>query len=539
MESEEYIGRVYAGVLGKIIGVYMGRPFEGWTHERIMSRFGEVSTYVNESAGCPLVVTDDDIAGTFTFVRALEDYGYDGDIGPAEIGRTWLNYLIYKRTILWWGGLGNSTEHTAYLRLRSGIEAPASGSAAVNGQTTANQIGAQIFIDGWALVSPGDAAQAARLARAAASVSHDGEAVNAAVVIAVIEAMAFEERDLGALLESALSHIPRDSLIARLLGELRCLRHREPDWKAAREWLDREHGYDRYKGVCHVVPNFGIIALSLLYGDGDFRRSLMIANTSGRDTDCNAGNVGCILGVRNGLSAIEECPDLRVPPGDLLFLSSADGGRCVSDAAREALSPGERSLQDERHARCDAEGRCALSLRAARIPPRVPPASLRSRGRLREAREYPRAASPRGDRRPALGALQGARDILRVGGPTGPRRHPDIHSVRYGVPDQWPTSARPVPRSIPGSNARGATDLSPGQWRAGALQALRLHLWSLGPSVEVVRRAGDGRSRGCGRDFLEGGDRVSGPYLGGRSRSAWRRNHEQGLPHEPRLARRA
>lgn len=27
----DYYQRVYAGVLGKLIGVYLGRPFEGWT----------------------------------------------------------------------------------------------------------------------------------------------------------------------------------------------------------------------------------------------------------------------------------------------------------------------------------------------------------------------------------------------------------------------------------------------------------------------------------------------------------------------------
>ena len=31
-----YEERVYAGVLGKIIGVYLGRPFEGWDYARIM-----------------------------------------------------------------------------------------------------------------------------------------------------------------------------------------------------------------------------------------------------------------------------------------------------------------------------------------------------------------------------------------------------------------------------------------------------------------------------------------------------------------------
>jgi hypothetical protein len=52
--------------------------------------------------------------------------------------------------------LGNSTEHTAYLRLKSGIEAPNSGSMGLNGKVVAEQIGSQIFIDGWGMVAPGD-----------------------------------------------------------------------------------------------------------------------------------------------------------------------------------------------------------------------------------------------------------------------------------------------------------------------------------------------------------------------------------------------
>ena len=71
----DYLERVYAGVLGKLIGVYLGRPFEGWTYQRIMQELGPIEYYVHERLNQPLVVTDDDIAGTFTFLRALEDYG--------------------------------------------------------------------------------------------------------------------------------------------------------------------------------------------------------------------------------------------------------------------------------------------------------------------------------------------------------------------------------------------------------------------------------------------------------------------------------
>ena len=87
----DYEERVYAGVLGKLIGVYLGRPFEGWSYDRIMERLGEIQYYVHERLDRPLIVTDDDISGTFTFLRALPDYGNCRDLSPRDIGRTWLN----------------------------------------------------------------------------------------------------------------------------------------------------------------------------------------------------------------------------------------------------------------------------------------------------------------------------------------------------------------------------------------------------------------------------------------------------------------
>ncbi|WP_126600039.1 ADP-ribosylglycohydrolase family protein [Dictyobacter aurantiacus] len=332
---KDYAERVYAGVLGKIIGVYLGRPFEGWTYEHIMEELGEITQYVHERRGVPLVVTDDDISGTFTFVRALADYGYDRNVTAAQIGQTWLNYIIEGRTILWWGGLGNSTEHTAYLRLKRGIKAPKSGSMALNGKVVSEQIGSQIFIDGWAMVSPGDPEQAAEFARRAASVSHDGEAIYGAQVLAAMEAQAFVERDINALLDLGTSFIPRDSVIYRVIHDIRDWHESEPDWRKTREKIVERYGYDRYGGNCHMVPNHALIILALLYGEDDFHRSLMIANTAGWDTDCNSGNVGCLLGIKNGLQGLEGGPDWRGPVADRLYLPTADGGRAITDAVTE------------------------------------------------------------------------------------------------------------------------------------------------------------------------------------------------------------
>lgn len=332
----DYTERVYAGVLGKMIGVYLGRPFEGWTYERIMAELGEINYYVHERFNVPLIVTDDDISGTFTFLRALPDYGNSLALTSAQIGQSWLNYIIEGRTILWWGGLGNSTEHTAFLRLKGGIPAPQSGSMARNGKVVAEQIGSQIFIDGWAMVAPGDPELAADLARRAASVSHDGEAIYGAQVVAAMEAQAFVEADLNKLLDTAVGLIPHNLLIYRLISDIREWHAKEPDWRKTRDQIAAHYGYDKYGGNCHMVPNHALIIHALLHGADDFAKSLMIVNTCGWDTDCNAGNVGCLLGIKNGLATLDTGPDFRGPVADRLYLPTADGGRAISDAVSES-----------------------------------------------------------------------------------------------------------------------------------------------------------------------------------------------------------
>jgi hypothetical protein len=186
------------------------------------------------------------------------------------------------------------------------------------------------------MVAPGDPELAADFARRAGSVSHDGAALEAAQLLAAMEALAFVEPDINALLDCGLALIPHDSIIARLVNDGREWHAGEPDWRLARERVAARYGYDRYGGGCHVVPNHALIVLGLLYGRDDLRETLAIVNACGWDTDCNAGNAGCLLGIKNGLAGIDAAPELREPIADRLYLSSADGGRAISDAAIEA-----------------------------------------------------------------------------------------------------------------------------------------------------------------------------------------------------------
>ena len=466
----DYESRVYAGVLGKLIGVYLGRPFENWTHARIAAELGTVTGYVHDRLGVPLVVPDDDITGTFTFIRALADHGYRRDLTSREVGETWLDYLIENRTILWWGGVGNSTEHTAFVRLKAGVPAPQSGSAALNGRIVAEQIGAQIFIDGWGMIAPGNPEFAADLAGRAARVSHDGEAVYAAQALAAMEALAFVEPDLGKLFDAAQTVLPLDSVIARLHLELREKCGTEPNWRETLAWTEARYGGETYGGLVHVVPNHALVLLGLLYSGDDFGAALSVTASAGRDTDCNAGNVGCLMGIKNGLAGLEGGYDWRGPVADRLYLPTADGGRAITDALTESF-------------RIVDAGR-----RLAGLEPRSPKAGARFHFSL-------------------PGSVQGfqtASGGLTLASPGGPQAGLTLRFGRSAEPTLWATTPTFIPPSMLGHSDYGlltSPTLHPGQRVRARLGAdasnsgpvevgLALHAYGSGDMLELVQGPG-------------------------------------------------
>ena len=335
-EIANYEEQVYAGVLGKVIGVYMGRPVEGWRKENLVAHWGLVDRYVAADRGLPLVVADDDISGTFTFIRALEDSGRYADTPEDFFGKSWLNYLIENKTILWWGGLGVAANHTGYLRLRQGITSPRSGSMELNGPIISQQIGAQIFIDAFGMVAPGDPELAARLAEMEARIAYDAEAVNGGRVMAAMVAAAFVEKDMEKILDAGVSVIPRDSVIARLHRDVRGWAAQDKDWHTTYDRIVEQYGYGKYGGLCPMVPNHAIMVMAWSYAPDSFRQAQAIINTAGWDTDCNASNVGSVMGIKVGLAGINRDYDFQSPFGDRLVLPTAEGARLATDCLLEA-----------------------------------------------------------------------------------------------------------------------------------------------------------------------------------------------------------
>lgn len=321
----DYSERVYAGWLGKCIGVRFGAPLENWTYEDIRDNLGELSTYVSEDRG-KVFKPDDDTSVPMILIRALEDCGATPDLSAAQIAEAMLDYIGYEHGSVWWGGYGASCEHTAYLNLVHGIPAPRSGSIAQNGVTLAEQIGGQIFSDIWGLVAPNNPTLAADLAERAASISHDGNGLYGARFVAALVSTAFSESDPARLIAAGLAQIPAESEYARVMRAMLDFHAAHPDdWRAAFGYLKANFGYDRYPGIVPIIPNAGVIGLGLLYGAGDFSRAIQVSNMAGWDTDCNVGNVGAIMGVALGLDGID--PAWRDPMNDLLICASVIGTR--------------------------------------------------------------------------------------------------------------------------------------------------------------------------------------------------------------------
>lgn len=324
---DDYPERVYAGWLGKVIGVRHGGNIEQWSHERIARAFGEITGYVHQFKN---FAADDDTNGPLFFLRVLEDYTCGRDITPEQMGLAWLNYAPDGHGFFWWGGYGQSTEHTAYVNLRNGIAAPESGSIQRNGTTVAEQIGGQIFVETWGLIAPGRPKLAAEYAGKMASVSHDGEGRYGGMFIAACIAAAFIKGEVAGIIEQGLAVLPADSSYATMTRDvMRIWRERPADWRQGFAYVRENYGYDKYPGACHIIPNAAVVVLSLLYGEGDFSRTINICNMCGWDTDCNVANVGAIIGVKNGLQGIDDA--WRKPINDFLCCSSVVGSLNILD----------------------------------------------------------------------------------------------------------------------------------------------------------------------------------------------------------------
>lgn len=310
--------RIYAGILGKCIGVRLGAPIESasWNKELINRCFGNINSYIKDSNN---FAADDDTNCPIFFARTLIDY--PGQLTSDKIAWTWLNYTRPEQGMFWWGGVGVSSEHTAYNNLKNSIFPPSSGSSKINGDIIANQIGAQIFIDHCGLININNPEKAMSDAKLYASVSHDDNALIGSQFIAGCISMAINYDNTIELIADVLDLLDSNSdyvKIMRIVYEY-CLNNLD-DYNLAYQFICTNYGYDKFGGECHIIPNACIVLVGLLYGLNNFNRAIEITCMCGWDTDSNAGVVGCIMGVMLGLNGIDI--KYRKPINDIVVCSS-------------------------------------------------------------------------------------------------------------------------------------------------------------------------------------------------------------------------
>ena len=321
MIPENYAERVYAAVLGKCIGVRLGAPVEAesWTYERIRAVYGEkIHGYLRPYR---VFGADDDVNGPAYFFQVLEE---KDDPQLMDFAHAWVDFVREGKGFFWWGGVGKSTSHTSYHLIRSGAPLPLKREDLRGLKDEDESVGGQIFVDFLGLALPGQEQRAAELGGRLAAVAHFDDGVSGGRFMAAANAAAFDSDTVEEIVLRALRAIPEEGDYARVTKAVLDFFHQHPErWQDCRNMLEKEWGYDRYSGVCPMIPNAGVCVMALLYSGGDLNRGVEIATLAGWDTDCNAGNVGSVLGAFGGLSPIDAC--YREPFHDTAILSGVSG----------------------------------------------------------------------------------------------------------------------------------------------------------------------------------------------------------------------
>lgn len=119
----------------------------------------------------------------------------------------------------------------------------------------------------------------------------------AEIFTAVLESAAFVESDVRKLIDIALARIPADCRVARSVKLAIECHDSGIDWRTARNRIVEESAD---LGWFQAPANLGFVVLGLLYGEGDFGRSICISVNCGDDTDCTGATAGAVLGIISG-----------------------------------------------------------------------------------------------------------------------------------------------------------------------------------------------------------------------------------------------
>jgi len=363
LSDSELHDKIYGGWLGRCAGCLLGKPVEGLSKEQIEEWLKIANAYPLKNYFPPIrrlpedapewltnrlsriqqttkkmkrgvlkgqinrMARDDDTDYTALGLHILENYG--PDFTTMNVGESWLHLLPYWQVY--------TAERVAYRNLVNGLVPPES---ATYMNPYREWIGAQIRADMWGYVTPGMPDLGAEIAYRDARLSHVKNGIYGEMFVSAIISAAFATDDVGKIIDAGLSVIPEKSRLAEATKNVAAWSEEFSDWKDT--WGKIFEKYGRYHFV-HTINNAAIVVMGLLYGKGDYEKSITISVMGGFDTDCNGATTGSILGVMLGAKAL---PEKWVKPlNDQLesFVIGYNNSQ-ISDLAKRTLTMAKKTL---------------------------------------------------------------------------------------------------------------------------------------------------------------------------------------------------
>lgn len=281
INEKEIRDKIYACWCGKNIGGTLGAPYEG------KAQLNDIKGFSNKAGE---IIPNDDLDLQLAWLCAIEKEG-PYDMSARKLGEYWIDLIPPH-----WGEYS-----ICKANMRMGIMPSLSGE--INNHWKESN-GAWIRSEIWACMAPGFPQIAIRYACMDACVDHGmNEGTYAALFTTALESIAFRETDLKKIINEALLYIPEDSRIYKSVKYVIDEYEKGTDWKKVREGLMK---MDEDIGTWQAPANVGYVIVGLLYGEGDFKKSLLTAVNCGDDTDCTAATIGSFLGILNGTDGLPE-----------------------------------------------------------------------------------------------------------------------------------------------------------------------------------------------------------------------------------------
>ena len=294
LSRAELENKIRGGWAGQMIGVSYGAPTEFVSNRRIIRW---PITWKPENVTNS--IKQDDLYVEMTFAEVLDKVGLDAS--TEQFGEMFKN----SKYMLW------HANASARRLLNRGVKAPWSGHPKFNAH--ADDIDFQIESDFIGLMTPGLPQVANSFADRVGRVMNYGDGLYGGMFFSGMYSAAFFETDPRKVVEAGLASIPADSKYGKVIRDVLDWSATEPDWR--KTWRQITDKWDR-DDACPdgALDEFNIdaklngafVALGLLYGGGDFGKTLEVATRSGQDSDCNPSSAAGILGVMIGYSAIPD-----------------------------------------------------------------------------------------------------------------------------------------------------------------------------------------------------------------------------------------